>query len=308
MTDSADMTAAPRATKSQGEVDAHRLLRKYDLLYDGLTHLSTGQNTTWRVEGTPYLLRVAPESTSGAALMLNYQLANILNHSHVGFVSPAFPLAWQVMDDTRPVRGTLWFYEAPTGEALDYHALGKLVRAMQEHGTAAVRGSSLQLPHALDVETIETTLLELREYDILSVPEFTTLAGWLPRLARTTAAFRSASTVLVHDDLWPKNMLMTDRGLLLCDPDNMGWGPTEYDLAFLARALESKVITRSDVSAFERGYGGRIPDINTAWRLALFHRLRWVCCLAERRTWDKAAGVKLAAELALWQRRRGPQP
>jgi aminoglycoside phosphotransferase (APT) family kinase protein len=293
--------------------DAELLLKKLDLPYEGLSPLKgqeEGKNSSWRVEGTEFMLRVAPENVTGDSVLVPLQAAVHLQQAGLHFVTPAYPTVLsQVTGDGRRVNGGLWFYEETVSKRLDYRQLGQIVRQLQTTGTDAIRAAGLMLPQALDIEELRRDLELLKGWQAVTKEEYSLLAGWLPRIERGAARLPKAPDVLVHDDLWPKNLIMTEhRGLVLCDPDNLSWGRPEYDLAFIARALQQKLISRGQVEAFEQGYGGKIPDVTTAWRLALFHRFRWLCRLLERRDTDETAAAKVKAELPLWRRRRGPQP
>lgn len=289
---------------------ASALLRKYDIPYTTMRLLGGGTNTSWHVEGTPYVVRVADESVDNGMLQIGLQTAVALQRTKVRFVEPAFPLVIQTQTkDGREVRGSIWFYDEPGGEETDYRGLGKLVRRLQEEGSEAVKAAGVQLPQAMSIPELKAELADLRKAGLIDFASHQLLASWIPRIQRAASRLPESKQVLVHDDLWAKNAIMTrDRGLVLCDPDNFSWGRADYDLAFISRGREAGVISREQVRAFEEGYGARVPDINTAWRLAMFHRFRWVCHLAARAQTNPESAKKLAAEIELWRRKRGPQP
>jgi hypothetical protein len=243
-------------------------------------------------------------------LQLGVQIANRLIQAGVKFVTPAFPLDIQAATKAGiEARGTLWFYEEVTAEKTDYLQFGQLAKQLQTTGTEALTSAGLVIPDVLSSASLKELLDSLKESDKITDAEYALLKAWVPRIEKGVAKFEGSNQVLSHDDLWAKNTLMTpDRGLLLCDPDNFGWGIAEYDLAFISRGRENGSISKEELQQFEAGYGGRVPDINTAWKLALFHRFRWVCHLMTRRDWDVLAQKKLAAELPLWNRKKGPQP
>jgi Ser/Thr protein kinase RdoA (MazF antagonist) len=295
--------------EEQELAEAKLLLHKYDMPYGRLTRLGGNVNVLWHVGDTPYLLRVSKVNDDAQNLSNGLQVATLLSQRGVPFAAPAYPLVWQVDTEDGPVRATLWFYEEVMSKPPSYFEFGELVRRFQEDGTRALEVSGLLLPDVLSVEDLRYSIDQLREFELASASEYKLLASWLPRLGRTAAHYKDAPRVLTHDDLWPANLLNThERGLLLCDPDNLSRGPAEYDLAFIARLFEEKAISRRQVGDFERGYGGKIPDINSAWRLALFHRFRSVTHMMERRAWDPQMAVRLKAELPLWERKKGPQP
>lgn len=289
---------------------ASALLRKYNIPHTTMRLLGGGTNTSWHAEGTPYMIRVADESIDNAMLQAGLQASTVLQRTKVRFVSPAFPFVIQTeTNDGRLARGTIWFYEESNGTSTDYRQFGKVVRSLQEEGSEAIRTAGVQLPHSMSVSELKTHLRELREAGLIDFASHQLLASWIPRIQRAASRLPEAKEVLVHDDLWAKNTIMSnERGLVLCDPDNFSWGRADYDLAFITRGRESGAISREEARAFENGYGGHLPDISTAWRMAMFHRFRWVCHLAARAQTSSAAATKLAAELELWRRKRGPQP
>lgn len=289
---------------------AAALLRKYHIQHGALELLGGGTNTSWRALDTPYVVRVAAESVDNGLLQVGLRAATVFQAAGVRFVNPAFPFVIQTADaHGAEVRGTLWFYEQATGEPTDYRQLGEVVRELQEVGSASMEGASVSLPDALSVSELQRELDDLFEQQFIDAATYELLDAWLPRIERGAAKLGPAKQVLVHDDLWAKNTIMTEeRGLVLCDPDNLAWGRPEYDLAFISRGREAGRISREEVRAFEEGYKGRIPDLNTAWRMALFHRFRWVCHMIERQGESSELDQRLAGELALWRTKRGPQP
>jgi aminoglycoside phosphotransferase (APT) family kinase protein len=289
---------------------ASALLRKYDIPHTTMRLLGTGTNTSWHAEGTPYVVRVADESVDNGMLQLGLQASVALQRTKVRFVTPAFPFVIQTETKSgQQARGTIWFYEESTGKPTDYRLLGQLVRDLQEEGTEAVKLAGVQLPDAMNINELKAELAELRKERLIDFASHQVLASWIPRIQRGASRLPESKRVLVHDDLWEVNTIMTsNRGLVLCDPDNLSWGRADYDLAFITRGREAGKISKEQVRAFEDGYGGHIPDINTAWRMAMFHRFRWVCRLAARAQTKPEAAKRLADELELWRRKRGPQP
>ena len=124
------------------------------------------------------------------------------------------------------------------------------------------------------------------------------IASWWQRTWRNSAWTRWG---YVHGDLWPKNVLATRRGPVLCDTDGIGWGPANWDLAFIRAALERGSLSADDAVAFQRGYGEVLPSATDARWVLRWHDLNWTAWAVLNR--GISAEREALAEMALgWWR------
>jgi len=275
----------------------------------GLTRLISGTNSVWLLDGVGVVLRVAGPDVEQRHLISQVWHARALIEAGAPFVAPTV--------GPQPVtagglHATVWAHVPPTG-AVDFASFGRAARALHSAEAAArvaavSRRYGTEMPDALDAAALEVRIGALATSGVATVEQLRVLAPWPARMATQVAALPAAPRCVVHDDLYAKNVIQSAAGAVLSDPDNLAWGRPDYDLAFVTRAAQAGSITAAEADAFASGYGSALPDVDTAWVLARFHRLRWVCLLLERARWMPSAAAVLAREIPAWANPNGPQP
>ncbi len=112
--------------------------------------------------------------------------------------------------------------------------VGGLLRRIAEADVSALGSSVERLRKVDDLTDIIRMIDELMDAQQLTVSD----AAMLHRVAGRLAADideRAADhpRVVVHGDLWPPNLLVSPAGMVLCDADEVGTGPGDWDLAAL---------------------------------------------------------------------------
>jgi Ser/Thr protein kinase RdoA (MazF antagonist) len=259
--------------------------------------LGSSTNVVWHLPDTAHVLRIAAAETPAGAVTFHLALAAALAAAGVPFARPALPGPVTAAGMT----ASLWHYDEPSG-MLNYTQFGAATRALHTLGTAAIAASPLAgaVPHVLDADAITARLDHLEHTGRTTPAETAHLRRSVDHFRQDMAALPPAPSVLVHDDLWPKNAVQTAGGVLLIDPDNISWGPAQTDLAFITRAIAAGDLTAADGHAFEAGYGAPLPSPAAADSISRGHRLRWVCTLLGRREWHPTAAADLVEELPRW--------
>jgi aminoglycoside phosphotransferase (APT) family kinase protein len=116
----------------------------------------------------------------------------------------------------------------------DWQQVGELLQRIAEADIAALGDAVNRLRRVDDltdiIETIDLLLLEGR----LSFADAAMLHRIAGRLAIEIDHVRAGQPrVVVHGDLWPPNLLVSPQGMVLCDADEVGTGPADWDLAAL---------------------------------------------------------------------------
>jgi hypothetical protein len=200
---------------------------------------------------------------------------------------------------------TVW-HDLGNGTQVDYEEFGRTLRSLHDDGTPPLADDP-DLRVVADFDHMRLRLDHVVGRGLLSSAEHDVLAGWIPRMEDRYAQHATTDEmVLVHDDVWAKNVIMNQHGAHLLDPDNLAWGTRDHDLAFLAFAHDAGYIEYVDLVRFESGYGQLAPTPDVAWTHKYVHRMRWVLDLAESRHLSEPARM-LAVELPLWCLPRGPR-
>ena len=260
-------------------------------------------SAVYRLPDLGWVARVAFPSTPHTIPAQQVRWARTLTTSGVRFATPTGP--WIVTVGRMTV--TLW-HDLGRSQSLDYEDVGASLRTMHDVSRHTLLGDP-DLPRVDDPGALMRFFEQARTRGWLTAAEYEVLAPWPERVAALLATVGSnPERVVVHDDLWSKNIIQTHRGAYLIDPDNMGTGVRDHDLAFIRRAHLAGQITAAEVAAFETGYGMQVPDPDTAWVHAYVHRLRWVRNMTARRTvLLPAEHHRLAAEVPNWALPRGPR-
>lgn len=244
-------------------------------------------------------------------LVSHVSRAQALVAAGVPFAFPAVgePLTFIDPDrDDSPLAAVTVWHDLGTGHTLNYEEFGHALGLLHDDGTRALADDTA-LGVVSDFDHMRSRLEKASRRGLLSGAEHDVLASWVERMEAMHPGHPhedSDAVVLVHDDVWPKNVVQTPHGAHLLDPDNLAWGTREHDLAFLARAHDTGLIDDEALRGFQRGYGQLVPTPDTAWAHAYVHRMRWVLNLIETRDQTEPARM-LGTELPLWSLPRGPR-
>jgi hypothetical protein len=271
----------------------------------------------YRVVEHRLVVRFSQTPTRVAPLVAHVERATALVAAGVPFALPAVgePLTYidPHVEDSPVGAATVWHDLGPSRPA-DYEQFGHTLRLLHDDGTRAlVDDTGLRV--VSDFDHMRMRLDRAGLLGVITREEHDLLSPWVERMENlhpghprdsSGAPADDGEVVLVHDDVWPKNLIQTAHGAHLLDPDNLAWGTRAHDLAFLARAQDNGSIDLDTLVQFERGYGEQVPSPNTAWTHAYVHRMRWVLDLIESRHLPEPQRM-LAIELPLWALPRGPR-
>lgn len=288
-----------------------------------LVPLGEGTCSVWKAtvaDGSTLLVKVAARDVTPAYAVA--ERAGRLARAGVRVPAPATPASLSARDWTVG----LWQFldAAPPAGPLQWQQVGQAVRTLHDVGARTLRNDDY-LWHRDQPSGLGPAVRRLTSTGALTSHQADVLLAWANRLCRTTEGLRrhlraragraegatgadrtAADRVLVHDDLWPKNLLADRTGAWVLDLDDLGWGVRDYDLAFISRGHAEGVLTDEEAAAFVTGYGAPLPDIETAWVWGLVHRLRWLLRLAARAGHVTDGQATFEAEYALWERPGGP--
>lgn len=246
-------------------------------------------------------------------LMEQVERAAALVAAGVPFVLPAVstPLTFSdPTDESSPVGAATVWHDLGPSQPVDYEQFGHTLRALHDDGTRAL-DSDTDLRVVSDFDHLRARLDRAVRHGLLDLDEHDLLTSWVDRMetlhpGHPHDADGDGGVVLVHDDVWPKNIIQTPHGAHLIDPDNLAWGTRAHDLAFITRAQDNGSIDLDTLLRFERGYGALVPSPDEAWPHAYAHRMRWVLNLIETRHLAEPQRM-LRTELPLWELPRGPR-
>ena len=161
----------------------------------------------------------------------------------------------------------LLLLEAINGVRLSALPMPKRERAMAQLGEALRQLHGISTPRFLSASTRHTpdNLLQATRTIIKARPELaTSLAPLTQKLITEIASTQAGKQVLIHGDVHPKNVLLTDRHLFLLDLDQAARGPAVLDVAGVLAGInydccigeidleERKALTRSFLSGYKR--------------------------------------------------------
>lgn len=276
----------------------------------------------YRAVGHSIVVRFSRTPARVRALQAHLARAAALVAHGVPFAFPALaePLLFTdpALDDSPAAAATVW-HDLGESQPIDYEALGHALRLLHDNGSTALAGDEA-LGVVSDFDHMRLRLDRAARQSVLAVEEHDALGSWVDRMEASHpghpmhASHRGpdgtspadGGAVLVHDDVWPKNVIQHLHGAHLLDPDNLAWGTREHDLAFITRAQDNGTITFDDLLQFERGYGQQCPSPDIAWEHAYVHRIGWVLDLIESRHLSEPQRM-LNIELPLWSLPRGPR-
>lgn len=258
-------------------------------------------SAVYRVPGLRAVVRVSDPETSVAVLRSHLRWAEGLTRAGVLFAEPMYPMPIVCGD----ARATVWVDLGDSGP-VDFAGFGRALRSLHDKGTVALADDPTLRP-VLDLAALTDFFDSALDRGLLAADEHEVLAGWPDRVRGLLAEVPLSPMVLVHDDVWVKNVVQRETTTVLVDPDNLAWGCRDYDLSFVVRAVEKGAMSPADGDAFESGYGHEFPDVDTAWTYAYVHRLRWVANLVRRRRLLASDEETLLRELPKWRLPRGPR-
>ena len=200
------------------------IARELGLSQEPYTLLRVGTNVVWTNPTDRVLARVGPKWRNQAAAQQLLDVA--LRAIEVGapFTCPLFPDAILLSNGTAV---TFW----PLGESVD--------PTPEQMAALSAHLHSLRIPAAIPAWSFTQSRIALR-YRILAnaieagAPSEVTscLAERYERIVADLCSigWDNRSSVLLHGDLYPANVVTLNGSLLCCDLDDISYGPCEVDL------------------------------------------------------------------------------
>jgi hypothetical protein len=253
------MPARPFVDQPVGDVDAARALasrvaRELDRADPVL--LRVGMNALFRAGDV--IVRVGRPS---APPHLGIELAHRLREHGI---SAPVPAAGDVLVDGE-LAATCWERLVASGDAIDWHAVGTIVRRVHALTlTDLPDGYPLPPPTAFPWWEFDALMA-----DVGDEIEPAARAGLEAAIARNAAWRRlDGPHVVCHGDVHPGNVVMTVGGPVLIDWDLMCTAPAGWDHAMLLTLTERWGGEASAYPAFADGYGESLADDVTTRRFA----------------------------------------
>jgi Ser/Thr protein kinase RdoA (MazF antagonist) len=204
---------------------------------------------TLRVERPPLLIKLAaPEARD--SLERSLRLGQLLHEAGVPVALPAADVA------SGPVRvgerwAGFWRWEESRPGRPEPEVIGRSLRRLHERLAAC----EVSVPDLDAIITSRQRLVRLREIDVVPAASVDFLAARLDRLSDAWDHFESQLRVgPIHGDFKLANLMMTPKGPLIMDLDDVRVGPWEWDLATISRSAHDGW-SDSEWPAFAAGYG-----------------------------------------------------
>lgn len=189
-------------------------------------------NHVYLLDEPPLVFNVAPAGRDEDDLTNRLSAARILADLGV-FVRAAGGLEQPVRSSSGRLV-TVWERVITLPDDPDWAEVGRLLGRMADLRLESLGSLRTRLRPADDLTDVHEMLGGLVDAGRLR-PAGGALLGRIARRLREEMALDDAATtrVLVHGDLWRPNVLVTPAGALLCDVDELGIGPADWDISAL---------------------------------------------------------------------------
>lgn len=260
-----------------------------ELLRSGTNHVFAASRT---------VIRVSPRSSRA---QLQVDVARRLTTA--GMRVPA-PLADPVERAGAVV--TVWERIMPTGEPIDFRALGATIARLHRITPGVVADGPLPLYNDTPALHVGPLLDRLRDLDVLGPSDLAVLDDAYAALRGWSDGAASDDFVVCHGDLHPQNVAMAHGEVVVLDWDTICLGPPEWDHVLLMTVPERWGGPVSAYEEFAVGCGADLRMLDSVRRYARLRLLAPTVNLALRSVRDARLAAELERRMQFW--RGDPEP
>lgn len=220
-------------------------------------HALGSTNHVFLLNEPPLAFNVAASDRSRAEL--SGQLAATRLLAELGVFIKLHPGLEQPVVSTTGRLVTVWERVQTVHADPDWKKVGRLLRLIGNIAAADVVKLQPELRAADDLCDVQAAIERLKFSGRLRPSDAAMLYRISDRLSdELNDTARSSRRVLVHGDLWQPNVLTTAQGPILCDADEVGVGPEDWDIAALLDWRRPTSAGPARVALLE-GWGGDLP-------------------------------------------------
>jgi Ser/Thr protein kinase RdoA (MazF antagonist) len=222
------------------------------------THALGSTNHVFLVSHPPLALNVATLERDSTELASRLHATALL--ADIGVFTRLHPGVDQPVRSSNGRLVTVWQRVEVQDVEPDWYKVGRLLRRISEVPRQQVERLQPGLRSADDLSDVTALIERLVTEGRLRQPDAAMLGRVCARLGEELAPLADPSNrVLVHGDLFGPNILTTAEGPLLCDADEVGVGPGDWDIAAL---LDWRRPTTAGPArlALLQGWDGDLPN------------------------------------------------
>lgn len=254
-------------------------LIKWELPYDTEYELvRLGSNAIYKLKDYNYVVRISKPDLNIDILELRHQFIEELGQT-------GFPLIRMVKDYPRLVLSgchvVAWHYEYDMRKNVDWIEFGELIKRFQSESNDLLKKSDLNLPKHNPFQKVRERLSYIKERDLLEEADLKYFFSQCERLEKLYADYVPVLGMsAIHGDAHTGNVITTDKGLVLCDFDEIAIGPKEYDLVPAASIITRFNIDMKNFEKLSEVYGYNLledPQADVLVQIRELTMTTWLC-------------------------------